>query len=92
MKLALATAIFLIATSASAEMVNGYLRSDGTYVAPYYRTHADHDFYNNYSTYPNINPYTGKTGTRVTPPSSSSYKSHSSISLSTSRSTSGRHK
>ena len=47
MKLALATAIFLIATSASAEMVNGYLRSDGTYVAPYYRTPADGNPYNN---------------------------------------------
>jgi hypothetical protein len=51
--------------------VSGYTRSNGTYVAPYYRTHPDHNFYNNYSTYPNINPYTGQMGTRLTPPSSS---------------------
>jgi hypothetical protein len=50
--------------------VRGYVRSNGTYVAPYFRTHPDHNFYNNYSTYPNVNPYTGQTGTRLTPPSS----------------------
>jgi hypothetical protein len=54
------------------DYVRGYTRSNGTYVAPYYRTHADHNFYNNYSTYPNINPYTGKMGTHLTP----SYSSH----------------
>ena len=53
------------------DYVRGYTRSNGTYVAPYFRTHADHNFYNNYSTYPNINPYTGQMGTRITPPYSS---------------------
>ena len=68
------------------EAVRGYTRSNGTYVAPYYRTYADNNFYNNWSTYPNVNPYTGKTGTHVTPsysPSTSylprpSYPSYSS--------------
>ena len=50
------------------DYVRGYYRSNGTYVAPHYRSHADGNFYNNWSTYPNINPYTGKMGTRVTPP------------------------
>jgi len=50
------------------DYVRGYIRSNGTYVAPYYRTHADNNFYNNWSTYPNINPYTGQMGTRLTPP------------------------
>ena len=56
-----------------AEYVRGYTRSNGTYVAPYFRTHADHDFYNNWSTYPNINPYTGQMGTRHSPPYSVRY-------------------
>ena len=51
--------------------VRGYVRSDGTYVAPHFRSNPDGNFYNNWSTYPNINPYTGQMGTRVTPPHSS---------------------
>jgi hypothetical protein len=50
--------------------VRGYYRNDGTYVAPHYRSDPDGDFYNNWSTYPNVNPYTGEIGTRRTPPSS----------------------
>jgi tetratricopeptide (TPR) repeat protein len=49
--------------------VRGYTRSNGTYVAPYYRSAPDGNFYNNWSTKGNVNPYTGKPGTRVTPPS-----------------------
>jgi len=48
--------------------VHGYTRSDGTYVAPHYRSNPDGNFYNNWSTFPNVNPYTGRVGTRVTPP------------------------
>lgn len=54
--------------------VPGYFRSSGTYVAPHYRSAPDGNFWNNWSTYPNVNPYTGKSGTRVTP----SYESWSS--------------
>jgi len=43
--------------------VHGYTRSNGTYVAPYHRTSPDSTINNNYSTYPNVNPYTGKQGT-----------------------------
>jgi hypothetical protein len=50
------------------DYVRGYTRANGTYVAPYFRTHPDQNFYNNYSTYPNINPYSGQMGTRLTPP------------------------
>lgn len=58
--------------------VNGYMRSNGTYVTPHYRTRADGNFWNNYSTYPNINPYTGRMGTRITPPSNyGGYRSYS---------------
>ena len=52
--------------------VPGYVRSNGTYVAPHYRTNPDGNFNNNWGTKPNINPYTGQTGTRVTPPYSPS--------------------
>ena len=54
--------------------VSGYFRSNGTYVAPHYRSSANSNFYDNYSTKPNVNPYTGKTGTRVTPPSYRTYR------------------
>lgn len=50
-----------------ADYVRGYTRSNGTYVAPYYRTHPDHTTANNWSTYPNVNPYTGQVGTYHAP-------------------------
>ena len=44
--------------------VRGYVRKNGTYVAPHYRTAADGLRGNNWSTKGNTNPYTGKPGTR----------------------------
>jgi len=44
--------------------VRGHFRSNGTYVQPHYRSNPDGNFSNNWSTYPNVNPYTGRTGTR----------------------------
>ncbi|MGZ3235759.1 MAG: hypothetical protein ACXU8A_00115 [Burkholderiaceae bacterium] len=43
--------------------VNGYNRSNGTYIQPYHRTAPDSNPYNNYSTQGNTNPYTGQQGT-----------------------------
>ena len=57
----------------AAVYVRGYYRSNGTYVQPHYRSNPDGNFYNNWSTYPNINPYTGAVGTKRTPSYSSSY-------------------
>lgn len=48
--------------SYSAQRVNGYMRSNGTYVAPHYRSTSDSYKFNNYSTKGNVNPYTGKKG------------------------------
>ena len=48
--------------------VKGYVKGDGTYVAPHMRSAADGDFSNNWTTQGNVNPYTVKEGTRVTPP------------------------
>jgi hypothetical protein len=47
--------------------VRGHIRHDGTYVQPHYRSSPDRSFWNNWSTYPNINPYTWRLGTRTTP-------------------------
>ncbi|MCK4487150.1 MAG: hypothetical protein KAU38_10365 [Desulfobacterales bacterium] len=44
--------------------VRGYYRSNGTYVRPHYRSAPDGNSWNNWSTYPNVNRYTGKLGTR----------------------------
>ena len=54
----------------SSSYVSGYRRSNGTYVPGHYRSTADRSFHNNWSTKPNSNPYTGKRGTRITPPRS----------------------
>ena len=57
----------MVATSYADVHVNGHFRSNGTYVAPHYRSDPDGNFNNNWSTYPNVNPHTGKRGTRRTP-------------------------
>jgi hypothetical protein len=44
--------------------VGGYVRQNGTYVQPYVRTAPDGIRENNWSTWGNVNPYTGKVGTR----------------------------
>jgi len=46
------------------EYVNGYTRSNGTYVEPYYKTSPNNSTFDNYSTKGNVNPYTGQAGTR----------------------------
>ena len=47
--------------------VQPHYRSDGTYVPGHYRTNADDSFWNNYSSFGNINPHTGRMGTIVPP-------------------------
>ena len=43
--------------------VNGYTRSNGTYVQPYHRSSPDSTKLNNFSTQGNTNPYTNQPGT-----------------------------
>lgn len=50
--------------SSGAVAVRGYYKSNGTYVAPHYRSPPDGNSYNNWSTVGNINPYTGAPGTK----------------------------
>lgn len=70
-----------VAVPATAQVqVKGYVRKDGTYVAPHSRTAPNSTTMDNWSTKPNVNPYTGREGTRdavptyrpYTPPSSGS--------------------
>jgi hypothetical protein len=43
--------------------VRGHVRSDGTYVAPHYRMLPEDSRLNDWSTYPSVNPDTGRQGT-----------------------------
>lgn len=61
--LAVVASCFLWLT-ASAVHVKGYTRKDGTYVAPHERSAPNHTKNDNYSTIGNVNPYTGKAGTK----------------------------
>lgn len=49
--------------------VSGYTKKDGSYVAPTRRTNPDGRASNNYSSKPNINPVSGRAGTRNPYPS-----------------------
>jgi hypothetical protein len=55
--------------------VKGYIRRNGTYVAPHVRSAPDGEFWNNWSTEGNVNPYTGQPGTRAVPPGTPSRSS-----------------
>lgn len=64
MKRILLIAAVLTSTLAFADTyVQGYTKKDGTYVQGHYKTEANSSKYDNYSSKPNINPYTGKKGT-----------------------------
>jgi hypothetical protein len=52
------------ASGTSDHVVRGYVRKNGTYVAPYHATNRNGTKNDNYSTKGNVNPYTGKTGTK----------------------------
>jgi len=65
----LLTSIFLllIATgiyATSSHNVRGYTKKDGTYVAPHRATDPNKTQRDNWSSKPNVNPYTGKEGTK----------------------------
>jgi hypothetical protein len=52
----------IVCENALADGVSGYYRSNGTYVAPYHRSHPNHTVTDNYSFKGNTNPYTGQEG------------------------------
>lgn len=66
MKLALAAlvAVALAVPASGQTRVRGYVKKDGTYVAPHMRSSPNSTRLDNYSTAPNYNPYTGRQGTQ----------------------------
>ena len=74
-KLALAAVLLTTAVAANAQIVNGYFRNNGTYVAPHYRTPANGTPYDNlsYRGYPSqqpgyVSPRSYGFGTQLTRP------------------------
>ena len=74
-KITIASIIFLLAFSGSAisksassgsgtHSVKGYVKRDGTYVQPHRATNPNHTQRDNLSSKPNVNPYTGKPGSK----------------------------
>lgn len=49
---------------AEGHYVRGYVTQRGAYVAPYHATNPNYTRQDNYSTRGNINPYTGRAGTK----------------------------
>jgi hypothetical protein len=65
--LAVAVSIFIVSDALARDTtVKGRVRKDGKYVAPHHRTAPNKTRTDNYSSKPNVNPYTGKSG-RVDP-------------------------
>lgn len=60
----LALAATVSAPAFADQHVNGYTRSNGTYVAPHERSSPNNVQYDNYSTKGNSNPYTGERGSQ----------------------------
>lgn len=56
--------LVVVSLDAKVVHVKGYTRKDGTYVAPHVRTSPNRTKSDNYSTRGNVNPYTGKAGTK----------------------------
>ena len=69
------TGLAFVDESRADHFVRGHVTRYGSYVQPHYRSQPDGNFYNNYSSWPNVNPYTGTTGTHHYP--SFSYPSYS---------------
>jgi len=65
MKKIITIGLLIIASISSTHAVTyikGYVRSNGTYVAPHYRSDSNNSRYDNWTTKGNRNPYTGKKG------------------------------
>ena len=61
--IALALAFGPAMAKGGSHAVKGHVTKDGTYVAPHHATNPNATKTDNYSSKPNVNPYTGKAGT-----------------------------
>ncbi len=57
--------VAMLPAYAADHAVRGHVKKDGTYVAPSRATNPNRTQRDNYSSKPNVNPYTGKQGTRI---------------------------
>ena len=57
--------VAMLPAYAADHAVRGHVKKDGTYVAPSRATNPNRTQRDNYSSKPNVNPYTGKQGTRT---------------------------
>lgn len=63
MKNIIVLVLFLASSSVFADVfVNGYFKRNGIYVQPHFRSSPDISTFNNYNSWGNINPYSGKWG------------------------------
>jgi hypothetical protein len=51
-------------SNGGAHNVRGHVKKDGTYVQPHHATNPNKTQKDNWSSKPNVNPYTGKQGTK----------------------------
>jgi hypothetical protein len=58
------TLLFAFANSFSQTHVSGYIKSNGTYVTPHFRSTPNKSVLDNYSTKGNVNPFTGSSGAK----------------------------
>lgn len=56
--------IFYCSVAFAVVHVKGYTKKNGTYVAPHYRSSPNKTTRDNWSTKGNVNPYTGKKGSK----------------------------
>lgn len=58
----IALTLCFVTSTAEARMTKGYIKNNGTYVAPSFKTSPNRTKIDNYSTKGNSNPYSGKKG------------------------------
>lgn len=56
---------FFFVAGSEAKIVKGYLKKNGAVVYPHFKTRPNKTQRDNYNTKGNINPYTGKKGTKA---------------------------
>jgi hypothetical protein len=61
----IASALLMCGCCQAQTYVQGYIKQDGTYVAPHYSSSPNGTNRDNYSTQGNTNPYNGTNGTRA---------------------------
>lgn len=59
----IALALIAAPVAAQSTSVKGHIKKDGTYVPPHVRSKPNNTTLDNYSSKPNVNPYSGRRGT-----------------------------